>query len=141
MKKQLTVLLGSTDYQCRVTDGHHHWLLDEPLEQGGGDTAHDPIAALLASLGSCSAITLRMYAHHKGWQLDEIAVAVQWEQKQENGEKTNHFSRDVRVRGPIDEAQRQRLQQIVQACPVSRILEGKSVVETTILDGDATSGG
>ncbi|RYZ19678.1 MAG: OsmC family peroxiredoxin [Chitinophagaceae bacterium] len=132
MLKQLTVLLGKADYQCRVSDGSHSWLIDEPAEKGGGDTAHDPIAALLASLGSCSAITLRMYAERKGWPVEEIAVCVQWEQYEVDGQKVSRFTRDVTVTGPIDEAQRQRLQQIVQSCPVSRILEGRSVIDTTI---------
>lgn len=132
MQKTVTVVLGSTNYQCRVTDGGHSWLLDEPLEKGGGNTAPDPIAALLASLGSCSAITVKMYAQHKGWSLEAVEVSVHWEQRWLNGEKVSVFQRDLVLQGAIDEGQRIRLQQIAQACPVSRILEGKCSIDTTI---------
>jgi putative redox protein len=132
MNKKLTVELGPANYRCMVRDGQHQWYLDEPVAQGGSDTAPDPLAALLASLGSCSAITLRMYAERKGWPVTNIIVEIQLEQRHTERGKVNVFNRDVRISGPLNEEQLLRLHQIVRACPISRILEGNIAIETTI---------
>jgi putative redox protein len=132
MSKEVSVRLGNVNYVCAVSNGHHQWILDEPVEAGGGDTAYDPFDALLASAGSCSAITLRMYAQRKGWRVDDIEVKISMATVTEGGIKKTVFTRNVFVQGNLNSEQLLRLQQMVGACPVSRLLEGEIVFKTAL---------
>jgi putative redox protein len=124
----VTARLGSTNYQCTVTDGTHQWTIDEPTEQGGGNTGPDPYAALMGSLGSCTAITLKMYAARKGWTIQHIDVLIEMQRS----DNQTTFSRQIAVTPALDAQQLERLRQIAKACPVSKILEGKIHIETHI---------
>ncbi|RYZ00440.1 MAG: OsmC family peroxiredoxin [Chitinophagaceae bacterium] len=130
MPRIITVTTGGADYLCHVSDGEHEWTIDEPLEAGGGNTAHDPYGALLASLGSCSAITLCMYARRKGWNVSGVTVQLSLQRQDTGAEKSTLIRRSLGIRGDLDDTQRARLAQIVAACPVSRILEGSIRIET-----------
>ncbi len=130
--KTVAVHLGSQPYACTVSDGEHRWTMDEPLDMGGGNTGHDPYAALLASLGSCTAITLKMYGARKGWDLQSITVNTSLMSDTVNDRRTTSFRRSIEVEGNLDEAQLLRLQQIAKACPISKILEGSISIETAI---------
>jgi putative redox protein len=129
------VRLGTNNYACTVTDGDHQWVIDEPVDKGGSNTGHDPYAALLASLGSCTAITLKMYAARKGWDLRSVTVDTTLVSDTVADRRTTTFSRSIEVSGRLNEAQLQRLQQIARACPISKILEGSIHIETQIKNG------
>src|SRR3954452_21979954 len=130
MSKEISVRLGGTNYACIISDGRHEWMMDEPVDNGGNDIAHDPFAALLASIGSCSAITMKMYAQRKGWPVEEIEIRMSLATQTVAGKKKSVFKRDMFVKGNLNREQLVRLEQIAAACPVSKILEGDIIVET-----------
>lgn len=132
LSKNVVVTLGQQDYRCTATDGKHHFHIDEPVDVGGGDTAPTPTALLLGSLGSCSAITIKMYAQRKAWDLQHVEVSLNVSHRIEEQKRVTVFLREVKVHGNLDHAQIKRLLEIVKACPVSRMLEGKVDIETRL---------
>jgi len=132
MSKEISVRLGNINYACIVSDGRHEWMMDEPVDSGGNDIAHDPYSALLASIGSCSAITIRMYAQRKGWPVEEIEVKMSLAAQIVAGKRKSVFTRNIFVKGNLSREQLTRLEQIATVCPVSKILEGDIIVETGI---------
>lgn len=116
-----TASIASIHYSVKLQNGRHEFSADEPMDHGGGDTGPAPDELLEASLASCTAITLRMYANRKKWAVAEITVTVTLE-RQDN--KTV-FTRAVIINGSVDEQQRERLLEIAKACPVSKTLLGE----------------
>ena len=104
-----------------VSVGVHSIRLDEPLDLGGTDTGATPTEVLLAALGGCESITLRMYAARKGWPLTDARIRL-------HGSTVDGafvIRREVTLDGPLDPDQRARLLDIVNRCPVHRILNGE----------------
>jgi putative redox protein len=112
---------GAGKLAQRVTLGPHGLIADEPVESGGDDTGPAPHDFLLAALGSCTAITLRIYAARKGWPLENVDVALE-QQKVEGG---HEIRRTIRLDGPLDDEQRRRLLEIAEKCPVHKTLTGE----------------
>jgi len=119
-------------YLHEATARGHSVVVDEPEDVGGGNAGMTPYEYLLAALGSCTAITLRMYAERKKWKLDDVRVAVSHETKHaedceqcetEEG-KLAVLRRRIEITGDLDDEQRARLMEIASMCPVHRTLEG-----------------
>jgi putative redox protein len=108
----------------------HELTADEPRDHGGDDSGPSPQELLAASLASCTAITIEMYAQRKGWDVGEIAVDVQYEPAQ-RGSPTR-FRMEVELPKELPEDQRERLMQIGAKCPVHRALEGEVMFEETV---------
>ena len=108
----------------------HELLADEPEENGGGDAGPSPQELLAASLASCTAITIEMYADRKGWDLGDLEVNVNYEPAQ-RGSPTK-FQMEVRMPKELPEEQRQKLMQIAAKCPVHRTLEGEVMFEEKV---------
>jgi putative redox protein len=108
----------------------HHVTADEPREHGGDDSGPSPQELLAASLASCTAITMEMYAERKGWAVGEISVDVEYEPAQ-RGSPTR-FVMHVEMPKEVSEEQRERLMQIAAKCPVHRALEGEVMFEETV---------
>jgi putative redox protein len=108
----------------------HHVLADEPEENGGDDSAPSPQELLAASLASCTAITVEMYAKRKGWDIGDVAVGVDYEPAQ-RGSPTK-FRMVVELPKELPEDQRERLMQIAAKCPVHRTLEGEVMFEESV---------
>lgn len=111
----------------RVEIGSHRVVADEPATSGGTDTGPSPEELLAASLASCSAITLEMYAKRKGWEVGDVSVSVDYEPAQ-RGSPTR-FQMSVHLPKELPGDQRERLMQIVAKCPVHRTLEGEVMFE------------
>jgi len=120
--------IGLEKYQTVVSSGGHHITVDEPESNGGGNTGADPQMLLLGSLGSCTAITLRMYFNRKNWPVQDITVDVQLFKT--GTEKSIKCL--IGYNGQLTNEQRLRLVQIAAACPVHKILE-KSIPIVTVL--------
>jgi putative redox protein len=101
----------------------HRVVADEAEDDGGTDEGPNPQELLAASLASCSAITMEMYATRKGWDIGEVIVDVDYEPAQRGSPTKFHMT--VKLPKELPEDQRQRLMQIVAKCPVHRTLEGE----------------
>jgi putative redox protein len=110
-----------------VEMGGHKLTSDEPADVGGTDAGPNPQELLAASLASCSAITMEMYAIRKGWDVGDVVVEVDYEPAQ-RGSPTR-FQMSVKLPKELPEDQRERLMQIVAKCPVHRTLEGEVMFE------------
>jgi len=108
----------------------HTLVADEPKDEGGEDQGPSPQELLAASLASCTAITIEMYAKRKGWELGDVAVHVDYEPAQ-RGSPTR-FRMTVDLPKELPEDQRERLMQIGAKCPVHRVLEGEVMFEEDV---------
>jgi putative redox protein len=105
----------------------HHLRADEEAEKGGSNSGAAPHELLLAALGSCTAMTLKVYAERKGWPLKDVQVTL-------NGTHADGrflITRQVELSGELDAEQRQRLLEIADKCPVHKTLTGEVAITTT----------
>jgi putative redox protein len=114
----------------RVEIRGHRLTADEPRDHGGEDSGPSPQELLAASLASCTAVTMEMYAQRKGWDVGDIAVNVTYEPAQ-RGSPTR-FKMAVELPKELPEEQRERLMQIGAKCPVHRTLEGEVMFDETV---------
>jgi putative redox protein len=129
---------GDGRFTNAVVAGRHHLRADEPVEVGGTDTGPSPYDYLLAGLGACSAMTLRLYAERKGWPLERVTVRLTHDKVHaedcadcETREgKVDMIKRRIAIGGELDETQRKRLLEIADKCPVHRTLTGKVRIHT-----------
>ncbi len=116
----------------------HHVLADEPMAYGGTDRGLTPYQFLAAGLGACTSMTVRMYARRKGWPLKHVSVDVTHDkvhaQDAEVGRsKIDTVTRILKLEGDLDDAQRARLLEIADKCPVHKTLEQGARVDTKLL--------
>lgn len=112
-------------------EGGHAIVVDEPAAAGGTDTGPSPTRLLAASLASCIAITVEIYAGRKGWDLGEVRVDVDVEY---DGPRPASFAAALRLPEGLDEMQRERLLAVARKCPVHRALAGETPV--TVANGN-----
>ena len=118
---------GDADWTTALDVGGHALRADEPVALGGGDTGPAPDELVLAALAACTSITVRMYAARKQWPLAGIDVTVGYAVRERD---RNELARRVVLHGPLDAAQRDRLVQVAEACPVHRLLTGAVSIRT-----------
>lgn len=124
--------LEETPYIVTFTDDlGHTWTADEPLEVGGGNTAPTPERLILASLGACTAITLKMVAARRQLPLTGVEVELQLNPggKPESG---NDIVRRISVQGGLNEEQRAQLLKAANACPMHKLLTGEIRIRTEL---------
>jgi putative redox protein len=117
-------------FQHDIAIREHEIHADEPEQNGGDDAAPSPQELLAASLASCTAITVEMYAKRKGWEIGDVSVDVDYEPAQ-RGSPTK-FKMVLNLPKELPEEQRERLTQIAAKCPVHRTLEGEVMFEETV---------
>jgi len=130
----VTVRLGSDKFRTRITARQHTVWADEPGELGGADTGVTPYELLLSAIGSCKAITARMYAERKGWTLDAVRVDLVHERPEGRG-GPEVIRTELVFEGDLNDEQRERLLAIAEKCPVQKTITGDLTVEATL--GDA----
>ena len=106
-------------------EGGHTLVVDEPRERGGTDTGPRPTQLLAASLASCTAITIEMYADRKGWEVGQVEVEVDVEY---DGLVPSTFAVALKLPRELDEEQRRRLLAVAAKCPVHKTLAGGAAV-------------
>ena len=132
---------GSGDFAEIVRSGQHVLPADEPVAVGGTDTGPGPYQYLLAALGTCTAMTLRMYARQKKWPLEKVTVrlshakihAADCAECETKEGKIDRIERSLEVEGPLDQTQRQRLLEIADRCPVHRTLTSEIIIQTKLV--------
>ncbi len=134
---------GGSAYEVEVRAGAHRWLADEPASVGGADAGPSPYDLLAAALGACTAMTLRMYARQKNLPLRQVKVRLK-HAKIHAGDcahcetkagRIDRIEREIELAGELDEAQRQRLLEIADRCPVHRTLHGEVDVVSRLTAG------
>jgi putative redox protein len=124
----------TTELQIR----HHRLTADEPDEMGGDDEGPSPQELLAASLASCTAITIEMYAKRKEWDVGEMEVEVSYSTSERIG--LTQFDLVLRLPAALNDNQRERLQHIASRCPVHRTLAGEVVFQDRVeLLGDQST--
>jgi putative redox protein len=124
----------------QIVSGNHRWRADEPAPFGT-DTGPSPYELLLASLGACTSMTLRLYAQRKGMDLQRITVRLQHFRIHAEDCKDcetkegflDRIDRQIELSGNLDEAQKRRLLEIAERCPVHRTLKSEINIRTSVL--------
>ncbi len=129
--KDIIVRTEKTKYATSIDTGSHQWSADESVESGGTNLGPAPTQILVAALGSCTSITVRMYADRKEMPLDAVEVSLNLEKTAPNQTK---IIRNIKLIGDLTLAQRERLLQVANACPVHKILSGTINIETGLSD-------
>ncbi len=125
---------GAGKFQVRVVTPSTTFLADEPTSVGGLDSGPTPYDLLSAGLGTCTAMTCRLYAERKKWPLERVVVEVSHTAKAAS--EPDRFVRKIAFQGDLDQAQYVRLLEIADRCPVHRTLTESAVVETERLPDD-----
>ncbi|MDR4652814.1 MAG: bifunctional alpha/beta hydrolase/OsmC family protein [Nitrosomonas sp.] len=137
-----TVIVRERDkkFAREIFTQQHRLVSDEPVEQGGADSGANPYELLLAALGSCTSMTLRMYANHKKLDLEAIEVTLRHsrvhlddcETCDDKNTLVDKIDREIKLVGRLDNDQRKRLLEIADKCPVHKTLVNEIVIETKL---------
>jgi len=134
MSDSETVLISETHqgkYQVQAQVGAAAFLIDEPVSAGGLGAGPNPYDLLSAALGACTTMTIRLYAQRKNWPLTDVKTAVRHVRANLNARDT--FELDIVLEGALDDAQRARLMEIAEHCPVHLTLARGSEVSAKMV--------
>ena len=134
----VVVSTGETAYSQALLDGRHALTADEPAAVGGGDKGPGPYELLLMSLGSCTSMTVQMYAARKKWSLEQVIVRLRHSRVHAEdcadcetpSAMITQIDKSIELIGPLDDAQRLRLLEIADHCPVHKTLTSKIAIKT-----------
>jgi len=135
------VVRGEADILTQAIEvGSHQLLGDELVKHGGSAKGPSPYEYLLVALGTCTSMTLQLYANRKGWPLERVTIRLR-HTKVPTGNTTNdtkakdacdRIEREIELTGMLDDAQRQRLLDIARKCPVNRTLNSEIDIQTRL---------
>jgi len=131
---------GEGRFAQLIEAGRHRLRADEPVAAGGDDSGPGPYDLLLAGLGACTSMTVRMYAEQKKWPLQRVTVdlkhdkvhATDCAECETREGKIDKIGRVLTLEGNLDDSQRQRLLEIANKCPVHRTLHGEVWIPTSL---------
>ena len=117
--------IGAVPYTVELSDNEgHRWIGDEPADVGGANAGPSPEHLLLSALGTCTAVTLTMYAQRKQWLLTQVHVELAFNPEGKPASGTD-IGRSIQLVGQLDDEQRARLMQVADACPIHKALTGE----------------
>ena len=137
----VTVHGDAAGFAQQITLGRHRLTSDEPATAGGTDTGPDPYGLLLSALGSCTSMTIALYARRKQWPLQAVTVRLRHSKvhaadcgacETKEG-MLDHIARDIELLGPLDQEQRARLLAIADKCPVHRTLTSEIHIQSRLV--------
>lgn len=139
---QQVVVRLDEGFTTEIRAGQHDLIADEPESVGGDNLGPSPYELLSSALGACTAMTIQMYARRKKWDVQEVEVHLSHNKTymddcsdcEKPSSKIDHFTRQIRLEGNLDEEQKARIMQIADRCPVHRTLMEDSVIKTELID-------
>lgn len=129
----VVVKIGVERFKTEVVIGDHLVIADEPEDLGGTDLGPTPLNLLLSSLGTCKAITMRMYADLKKWPVEQIEVLLSSTIEKSGAQQTTTIQVRIKLLGDLDTTQRERLLKIADRCPIHKILTNPILIESSLL--------
>jgi putative redox protein len=143
MSREVVVKSGLLRYSQNISVGSHVLHADEPGDSGGNDFGPNPYELLLAALGACTSMTVRMYAERKQWPLESVEVRLAHSKM--NAEEcatcdtkegtVDRIEREIALFGDLSDEQQHRLLDIAERCPVHRTLTSEVQVCTRLIAG------
>lgn len=133
-KNVVVATLGEQNYYTRVVTENGTFYVDEPEEDGGGNKGPHPTAYLLGALASCTAITIRMYAQHKGWDVGLVKVAARKVVQTTEKGKVTTIVKQLYFGNQLTEEQIKRLVSVGEKCPVSLLLKNETEMVSEVVD-------
>jgi len=133
MDSSVIIKIGKEKYATEVIIGKHTLVIDEPENIGGKDLGPTPMDLLLSSLGTCKAITMRMYADQKNWPLDNIEISLNVEVDKTVTPQTTRIKVDINLIGDLDDVQKERIIKVGEKCPIHKILTNPVTIETNMI--------
>jgi putative redox protein len=138
---------GKGRFTQEIIIGHHVLIADEPIINGGNDSGPSPYDFLLAALGTCTSMTLRMYANFKQYPLEKIIVKLTHKkihaddcvECENTNSKIDHIERVIELQGPLSQEQQSKLLEIANKCPVHRTLTSKILITTQLVENQSRS--
>jgi putative redox protein len=130
---------SATAFTQQIEAGAYHLSADEPIESGGTGTGPSPYDLLLAALGSCTSMTIGLFARRKNWPLQEVVVSL-WHSKihaadcaecETRESKIDRIEREIQLIGSLTAEERSKLMEIADKCPVHRTLTSEINIRTT----------
>jgi putative redox protein len=134
MKRATSITtLPKIGYQASSSLRQHKVIMDRPFIDGGSDTSASPIEFLLAALGSCISMTIRVFADKKGWDLGEIKVNIKQRNKLNSEGLVTWFEEEISFENSISIIQKEELRIAAEKCPVAQLLKKESKIKSKIL--------
>ncbi len=139
-QNDVLIVKNSEVYKVEIRSGKHKIISDEPIEAGGSDAGPNPYELLLSALGSCKAMTMRMYAVRKNFLLNEITIklkidkihAEDCEDCETKEGKIDKIDVEINLSGDLNDEQKKRLLEISEKCPVHKTLTSEVKILTSI---------
>lgn len=139
--REVIVSGGAAAWAQEINVGGHRFIADEPVAAGGADAGPGPYDLLLAALGACTSITVSMYAKRKDWPLEGVEVTLRHYKIhaedcgncETKAGMVDRIDRELAFTGPLDDAQRERLLDIANKCPVHRTLTSEINIQTRMI--------
>lgn len=132
-KVSSSVVLTNKNYLAEAKIRNHFVVIDEPVDLGGDDNAPTPVEYVLTAIGSCVAITLRMYAQRKNWDLGKIKVDVYQKDELTKEGTSPKIIEEISFEKEITNEQRIKLLEIAGKCPVARLIKNETKLESKIV--------